>query len=172
MLRLSKAFFNRSILSLRTGSKIGSAIDPLINPDNLKIEGWFAVSKTVKGEQILPAGEVREFITKGLVVNDFDAITDPKDLIRLKDIIRIRFDLMGKTVVTESKRRLGKVVDFAVDEGFYVQKLYVNPPIYKNLAGEQLLISREEIIEITNKHIVVADATIKTRAGVPLRAQV
>lgn len=172
MLRLSKAFFNRAILSLRTGGKIGNALTPLINPDNLKIEGWFATSLMQKGEHILPSSEIRDFITKGLVVDDADAITEPGDLVRLKNVMAIRFELLGKIVITESTQRLGRVVDFSVDDGFFVQKLYVNQPLYKNLSGEQLLISRDEIIEITDRRIVVMDAKIRSKSSSPIRAQV
>ena len=170
MLRLSNAFYERTILSLRTGGKIGFAVQPLINPNNLKIEGWYAEDSVKKGEFILPILEVRDFITKGIVVNDHDAITDPEDLVRLKEVIGIRFELQGKQVVTESKHKLGKVVDFAVNDSFYVQKLYVNPPILKGLTGNQLLIGRNEIIEINDRQIVVNDPTESLKSGLAARA--
>lgn len=171
MLRLSNAFYDRPILSLRTGGKIGTAVSPLINPNNLKIEGWYAKDSVDKGEFILPSGEIRDFITKGLVVDDHDALTHPEDLVRLKSTIDLGFELIGKNVYTESNTKLGKVVDFAVDDGFYTQKFYVNPPILKGLTGNQYLIGRNEIVEITDKKIVVADASVKAGSRVPLRAQ-
>lgn len=171
MLRLSNAYFDRSILSLRTGGKIGVADSPVIDPNNLKIIGWYASDVSQKGDFVLPAGEVRDFITKGLVVNDHDSITDPGDLVRFKNIYDLGFELINKQVISESKTKLGKVVDYAVDDGFYIQKLYVNPPILKGLSGNQLLISRNEIIEITDKKIIVSDATVKAGAGSPLRAR-
>lgn len=172
MLRLSNAFFDRSLLSLRTGGQIGTAINPLINPNNLKVEGWYAQDTLKKGELIVPSSEIRDFITKGLVVDDHDALTDPDDLIRLKSTIDLRFELLGKTVITESKKRLGKVADFAVDEGFYIQKLYVNPSLLRGLTTEQLLISRDAILEITDKRIIVEDPTVKAGSRSPARAQI
>ena len=171
MLRLSNAFYDRAILSLRTGGKIGTAVQPLINPNTLKLEGWYAKDSGQKGEFVVLSSEVRDFITKGLVVNDHEAITDPDDLVRLKPIIDLKFELIGKAVYTESNQKLGKVVDYAVDEGFFTQKLYVNPPILKGLSGNQYLIGRDEIIEITDKKIVVADASVKAGSPMPLRAE-
>jgi sporulation protein YlmC with PRC-barrel domain len=172
MLRLSSSYINRSILSLRTGGKIGVAIAPIINPNNLKIEGWYSQDMFEKGEVILPVQEVRDFIAKGLVVNDHDALTPPVDLIRLKEVLDIRFDLPGKTVTTESGKKLGKVADYAVDDSnYYIQKLYVNPPILRGLTDEQLLIDRSQVVEITDKKILVADQTVQSGAVAPIQAQ-
>jgi sporulation protein YlmC with PRC-barrel domain len=172
MLRLSNNYTDRSILSLRTGGVIGVATAPIINPNNLKIEGWYAQNHFEKGLYILPAREIRDFIAKGLVVNDHDSLTHPDDMVRLKETIDTQFDLIGKSVITEGKKKLGKVADYAVDESsYYIQKLYVNPTILKGLTSEQFLIDRSQIIEITNKNIVVMDATVPSKSAVPLRAQ-
>lgn len=157
-------------MSLRTGGQIGVAHVPIINPNNLKVEGWYASTSFEKGEFILPIQEVRDFIVKGLVVNDHDSITHPDDLVRLKETIDIRFEIIGKSVVTDGKRKLGKVIDFAVDEqSYYVQKLYVNPTLLKGLINEQLILDRSQIVEITNKKIIVSEPTIRARNSVPLR---
>jgi sporulation protein YlmC with PRC-barrel domain len=172
MLRLSNNYTDRSILSLRTGGVIGVATTPIINPNNLKIEGWYAQNHFEKGVFILPAREIRDFIAKGLVVDDHDSLTHPDDMVRLKDTIDIQFELIGKTVMTESKKKLGKVADYAVDESsYYIQKMYVNPTILKGLTSDQLLIDRNQIIEITNKKIIVQDPTVRERNTVPVRAQ-
>jgi sporulation protein YlmC with PRC-barrel domain len=170
MLRLSNAFFNRAILSLQTGGRVGFASDPLINPNNLKIEGWFAQSQLEKGEFILPVGEVRDFITKGIVVNDYTALTHPSDLIRLKQIVDIRFALLGKLVVTELGNRVGKVIDFAADDDFIIQKLYINPSLLKGLTNDQIMIDRQSILEINDKRITVRDPYEKVGAGAAVTA--
>ena len=171
MLRLSNNYINRSILSLRNGGVIGNAITPVINPNNLKIEGWYSENAYEKGTYVLPTSEVRESINKGLVVDDHEALTHPDDMIRLKDVISLEFELIGKTVVTESKHKLGKISDYAVeDSSYYIQKLYVDPPIVKSLTSEQKIIDRNQIVEITDKKIIVRDLDIKVKANSPLRA--
>jgi sporulation protein YlmC with PRC-barrel domain len=172
MLRLSNNYINRSILSLRTGGVIGIAVNPIINPNNLKIEGWYAENKLEKGDFVLPSREIRDFITKGLVVNDHDSITHPDDLVRMKDTIDLKFELIGKTVVTENKKKLGKVADYSVEESsYYIQKLYVNPSILKGLTNDQLVIDRNQIVEITDKKIIVQSAEEKLGSKVPIRAK-
>ena len=172
MQRLSASYINRSILSLRTGGQIGVAISPIINPNTLKIEGWYSTDSYEKGEFILLSQEIRDLISKGLVVNDHDALTNPDDVVRLKDIIDIKFDLIGKGVTTETGKKLGKITDYAVnDETYFVQKLYVNPSLLRGLTQEQLIIDRTQIVEITDKKIIVSDPTIKAGATNPLQAE-
>lgn len=172
MLRLSTSYIDRSILSLRTGGQIGIAKSPVINPNNLKIEGWYASDSYEKGDFILPAQEIRDLITKGLVVNDHDALTRPEDMVRLKEIINLNFNLIGKVVSTETGKKLGKITEYAVnDENYYVQKLYVNQSILHGLSQEQLLIDRSQIIEISDKRIIVSDLSSKSAAPTPVRAE-
>jgi len=172
MVRLSNNYLNRSILSLRTGGVIGVAQAPIINPNNLKIEGWYALNNLEKGSFVLPILEIRDFIAKGLVVNDHDALTHPDDMIRLKDTMNLRFELIGKSVVTEGKRRLGKVTEYAVDEqSNYIQKIYVSPSILKGLTNDQMLIDRSQIVEITDKKIIIANPEATVRSGVPRPAE-
>ncbi len=166
MLRLSSTYLNRAILSLRTGGRIGLAVEPVINPNNLKIEAWYAQSNLEKGMHILPAPEIRDVITKGLVVNDHDALTPPEDMVRLKETIALNFQLVGKPVVSEQNKRLGRVTDYSVDDSsFYIQKLYVSPPLLRGLTTEQLLVDRTQIVEITAKKIIVSDPTVKATSG-------
>jgi len=172
MLRLSNNYTNRSILSLRTGGVIGVATTPIMNPNNLKIEGWYAQNRLEKGDFILPILEIRDFIIKGLVVNDHDALTHPDDMIRLKEILELRFELIGKLVVTENKKRLGKVVDYAVDEqSNFVQKIYVTPPLLKGLTNDQILIDRSQIVEITDKKIIISNPEATVPSGSALQAE-
>jgi len=166
MLRLSGIYHNRDILSLRTGRPVGHAYSPVINPNNLKIEGWYATARGEKDSLVLPAGQIRDVIAKGLVVDDHDAITHPDDLVRMKNILDINYELIGKPVVTESKRRLGKIQDYSVDDdSMYVQKLYITQSLLRGINKKQLIIDRDQVIEITDKKIIVNDLKEKATSG-------
>ena len=90
------------------------------------------------------------------------------ELVRLKDIMDIGFELLGKQVVTANKEKVGKVVDFATElSTMYVQKLYVGQSLLKNLAGGNLGIDRGQIVEITDKRIIVQSL----QASVPASAK-
>lgn len=167
MLQLSGMIVNRPVLSLRTGTQVASALAPIINPNNLKIEGFFCKGSGRK-QLILVTQDIREVMPQGIVVNDEDVLTDPAELVRLENLININFELVGKHVETTGGRKLGKVSDYATEtESMYVKKLYVSQPIYKNLSGGNLGIDRTQIVEITDKKIVVSelDAKVPAHAG-------
>lgn len=142
------------------------ALAPLINPNNLKLEGFWC--KNGRRQQILVAQDVRDVLPQGIVVNDEDVLSDPSELVRLKEIVAINFELLGKPVETSGGQKLGKINDYATETGsMIIKKLYVAQPIYKNFSGGTLGIDRTQIVEITDKKIVVNDLSAKVPAGAP-----
>ncbi|GAC1391166.1 MAG: hypothetical protein NVSMB46_02690 [Candidatus Saccharimonadales bacterium] len=168
MLHLSKSLINRPVLSLRTGAPVATTTEPIINPNNLKIEGFYCVDRFSKERPILLFQEIRDIIAQGIVVNDHDALSDPDELVRLKEIMDLKFELMGKQVVTVSKEKVGKVNDYAADSAtLYIQKIYVGQSLFKSLSGGQLSIDRNNIIEITNRKIVIQDLLRPVKGAMP-----
>jgi sporulation protein YlmC with PRC-barrel domain len=158
MLQLSNVLLNRPIMSLRTGSKVATTTTPIINPNNLKIEGFFCMDSLSKDQLVLVEQDIREIIPQGLVVNDHDVLLEPEELVRLHKIMNIGFDPIGRAVITVSKQRIGKVIDYATDtESMYIQKLYVSQSFFRHLAKGNLGIDRSQIQEITPKYIIIQD---------------
>jgi len=158
MLKLSESLLNRPIMSLRTGQQIATTTRALINPNNLKIEGFFCSDRYGKHELVLLYQDIRDVIPQGFVVNDHEVLTDPKDLVRLKDLIELRFELLGMQVVTLAKKKLGKVTDFATEvETMYIQKLYVSQGMFKGLTKGSLGVDRNQVNEITDRKIIIND---------------
>lgn len=156
MLQLSESLLNKPIMSLRTGQQVATALEPIINPNNLKIEGFYCSDKFQKGELVLLYQDIRDIIPQGFVIDDHDVLADPEELVRLKETMHISFTLIGKPVVTVSKERVGKVTDYATDmETMYVQKIYVAQSMFKSFTGGNLGVDRNQINEITNKKIII-----------------
>lgn len=160
MLRLSATLYNRPVMSLRSGGQIAEAIEPIINPHNLKIMGWWCKEPAEKGPKVLLAEDVRQIDDQGLAINDESELCDPKELVRHKEVLDLNFQLMGKTVKTKQSK-LGKVEDFSYADGMFVQKLYVSRPLTKILSNDDtLLVDRTQIIEVTDHFILVRDAEV------------
>lgn len=173
MLRLSADIINQPVMSLRIGGPIATTVAPIINPNNLKIEGFYCVDNITREQLVLLYQDIREFMKQGIAVNDHDALVPPEELVRLKDILELNFDLLGKPVITVNKARLGKVNDYATETTtMYVQKLYVGQPLLKSLVGGTLSVERTEIIEITNRKIVINEPLRPTRVTVAATAQI
>ncbi len=170
MLKLSESLLGRPVLSLRTGQPVATTTGMILNPNNLKIEGFYCDDRFKKGELVLLYQDIRDVIPQGLVINDHDVLTEPEELVRLKKLMDIDYELLGKPVVTMGKKRLGKVADFATEiETMYIQKIYVTQGMIKGLASGNLGIDRSQINELTNKKIVVLDPLEggAVRAGAP-----
>lgn len=169
MLTLSAKFINRPILSLRVGHQVATALTPIINPNNLKIEAWYAQDLRSNARLILQQQSVREVIPEGIIINDFDELMPLEDLVRLQKIADLDFDLIGKPVETINKQKIGKVVDYAVEpETMMIVKLYLNQNIFKDFSGGGRVIDRKQIFEITDRKVVVKDTEIRVSDAQPL----
>jgi sporulation protein YlmC with PRC-barrel domain len=158
MLQLSGTILNKPVLSLRSGGPIATIIAPIVNPDNLKIEGFYCDDRFNKEQLILLCQDIREVMLEGLAVNDQDVLTEPSELIRLKKILDIDYSVVGKQVETASHQRIGKVSDYAIEtNSMYVQKLYVSRSILKSLNTGSISIDRSQVIETTNRRIIIQD---------------
>ncbi len=145
-------------MSLRTGGEIASITAPIINPDNLKIEGFYCEDRYDKKQLVLLFQDIREILPQGYVVNDHEVLVEPEELIRLKDVIALDFELIGKQVATVSKQKVGKVSDYATEtETMMIQKVYVAQSVFKSFTGGSLSVDRNQIQEITPRRIIISD---------------
>jgi len=158
MLRLSDTLIGKPIMSLRTGQPVATSSGAIIDPNNLKIEGFYCIDRFDRSEMVLLYQDIRDVIAQGFVVNDHDVLAKPDDLVRLSKLIRLGFDLKGMRVVTVGGQRLGKVSDYAIEvETMYIQKFYVTQGFMKGLTGGNLGIDRSQVQEITKSKVVVLD---------------
>jgi sporulation protein YlmC with PRC-barrel domain len=171
MLQLSESLLNKPVMSLRTGQAVATALEPIINPNNLKIEGFYCTDRFNHQELILLYQDIRDIIPQGFVVDDHDVLADPGELVRLKDVMHIGFTLIGKPVVTVGKQRIGKVSDYATEmETMYIQKLYVSQSMLKSFTGGNLGVDRNQINEITDKKIIINELLKGTPAAAGIAA--
>lgn len=157
-MKLSSILIGKPVLSLRTGRPVATVTAPLINPNNLKIEGFFCIDSVDRNELVLLYQDIREVLPQGFVIDDHAVLAEPEELIRLKKLIHLRFDVIGKQVVTVSRKRVGKVTDYAAEiETMYIQKLYVGQGFIKGLTGGNLGVDRSQVNEITDTKIIILD---------------
>lgn len=168
MLVLSHDLANKKVLSLRVNTPIASVVAPIINPDDLKVEGFYCQDNYSKNHLILLCQDIRETLPRGYIVNDHDALVNKEDLVRLKGVLDLNYEPINKQVETISGHKIGKVTDYATEiESMYIQKLYVAKPLYKNFTGGSLIVDRSQINEITPNRIVINDLL----EGVPAQAK-
>jgi sporulation protein YlmC with PRC-barrel domain len=164
MLFFGSSFHNTGLFSIRSAGKIGTVNQPIINPHNLHIDGFFATAMNGQNDGVIVDVDVRELSGNGLIINDHEDITDQQELVRLQPIIDLKFELIGKAVFV-GKSKVGKVEDYVVDtKSLFIQKLYVQPSLLKSVSNGQMIFDRQSIVEVTDKKIVVSgpEQTVKS----------
>lgn len=157
---------NFPVLSLHLGAPTARTTEPIIDPNQLNIVGFFVDGPIVRGEigNILETRSIREFSNVGMIVDSADDFVHEGDVIKLDKILKLDFGLVGLKVVTKKKTKLGKVIDFTVDATtFQIMQIIVQRPPIKAFLDPELVISRKEIVEITDDKIVIKDEEEKIR---------
>jgi sporulation protein YlmC with PRC-barrel domain len=166
MLQLSASLLNKSVLSLRTGTPVATITGAIVNPDNLKVEGFYCEDRFDKKRLVLLYQDIRDTLPQGYVINDHDVLAEAGELVRLKKVLDLDFQIIGKPVVTLAKEKVGKVSDFATEtETMFIQKIYVAQSILKSFTGGSLSIDRTQINEITPRRIIITDLVKGTPAA-------
>ena len=172
MLLLKDRLLDVPIMSLQTGTRVGAAMAHIIDPRRLTIVAFYCEGPLIDySPAILHVSDIREFSSIGFIVDSADNVMPQDDLVRLKEILEFKFELIGKQVVESGGRKLGKVANYTVDsESFFIVKLHVQPGLLRSFAQTELIIDRTQIVEINDKHIVVRRATIEDeqRATMPV----
>lgn len=165
MLYFGSKLHNTAVFSIRSAGKIGIAKLPIINPNNLHIDGFYASAMNGQNNGVILDVDIREINIKGLIINDHQDITDPDELVRLKPIIDLKFKLIGKPVYANN-RKLGKISDYAVDtKSLFITKLHIQPTLFNSLKHSHLIIDRKSVIEVTDKHVIVKGPEQKSKSN-------
>ncbi len=157
MLVLHNRLIGVPLMSLQTGAQVGTTTAAIIDPRRLNIVAFYCEGANIGFKPaILHTSDIREYSDIGIIINDSDDIMLPDDLVRLKEVLDFQFELVGKRVVEDTGRKLGKISDYATDiESFYIIKLHVQPSLFQSLGAAELLIDRSQIVNITDDKIVV-----------------
>lgn len=162
MLLLASQLENLKIISLRSSRAVAQTAGVVIDPRELKIVAF--VISGAKNYRYLLSEDVREIRPSTLLIDEENEIVESEDLVRLQETLKLNFSIRNKRVVTETNRPLGKAEDSVVESTtFYIQKIHVKQSILKSLSSSKLIIDRKQIVEVTDKKIVVREAAAKNK---------
>lgn len=157
------------VLSMQAGGAIGYLSTPIVDPDSLQIIAFYVDGPMLKNSSatILDEKSIREYSNFGMVIDSIDELVEPEDVIKIKNVLELNFNIIGLKVETKKGSKLGKVSDFTVtSEDYMVQQIIVKRPALKSFLDPELTISRKEIVEVTDYKIIVKDEekVLKARA--------
>lgn len=169
MLVYNSRLIGTPVLSVQAGAPIAQISAAIVDPDNLKIIAFHLSGPLVESNanNILGIPSIREYSNYGIVIDSIDELVSPDDVIKIKQILDLNFDLLSLKVETRKGSKLGQLIDFTVNsEDFLIQQIVVKRPIVKRLLDPELIISRKEIVEVTDYKIIIKDEekVLKSRA--------
>lgn len=172
MLILKDQLLHMPIMSLQTGTEIAQTSAFIIDPRQLKVVAFYCEGSRLDfTPAILSVVDIREISDVGLIVDDADVLMSPDDLVRLKEVLGFKFELIGKRVVDETRRKIGKVINFTLDgTTLYIAKIQVQPGVWQAWKTTELLIDRTQIVEVSDTEVVVKSTTKKARVQQPTHA--
>jgi uncharacterized protein YrrD len=157
MLLAGSRLLDAPVMGLQTGGELARTKQPVIDPRTLEIVAYEIEGLLLdQHPSLLRIADVREFSDIGIIVDSSDEFVSPDDIIKLGDIYRLHFDIMGMPVLDKKKRKLGKVNGYTIDTvGFVIQQISVKRPFLKSLGDTELLIHRSQIAEINDHAIII-----------------
>jgi uncharacterized protein YrrD len=157
MLIAGSRLIDTPVMGLQTGSELARTERAIISPHTLEIVAYELTGPLLDMHpSLLRVADVREFSNIGIIVDSSDEFVSLGDIIKLDEVYKLRFEVIGKPVIDLKHHKVGKVDGYTIETGsFVIQQLSVKRPIFKSLNDTQLLIHRSQIKEITDAHIVI-----------------
>ncbi len=149
-------------MSLHTGGKVAELERAIINPSNLQI-----IAYEVKGPLLserpsfLRIADIREIGPIGVIIDGSDELIGLDDVIKVKELYELNFNLMDLAVFDEHKHKLGKIENYSLDaDTFMIHKLHIKRGMLRSLTDTGMLIDRSQIVTI-NRHSIIVKSTAK-----------
>lgn len=157
MLITGDRLLHAPVLGLQTGGELARTNKAIINPANLKILAYELSGPLLDTHpSLLRIADIREISDIGLIVDSSDEFISPGDVIKLEEVYKLNFILLGMPVVDLKGSKLGKVNGYSINTvDFLVHQLSIKRPFLKSLNDTELLVHRSQITEINDRAIIV-----------------
>src|SRR5215203_3364613 len=100
MLVRSDSLAAMAIVSIQTGSRLASIGEAIIDPRNLKVVALYCDGPALDVHPaVLHTEDIREVSDIGAIIDNTDDIMPLDDLVRLKEVTDLSFELLDKQVV-------------------------------------------------------------------------
>lgn len=153
------------VLSLQTGQPLAQVIEPIVNPYNLKVVALYVDGPMIEyNPAVVFTEDIRAVNSRGVVVDSNDNIMSPEGMVRLNEVIDFDFHLVKLLVVDNHGHKLGHVSGYTIEPNdFNIMQIEVRPRLMQSFTMTDMLIGRDQIVEIDNNKIVVKAPDIRVK---------
>lgn len=165
MLLFGEKLKSTPVMSLQTGAEIARADEAIIDPGVLDIVAYHVSGARLDHDDtILLTRDIREVSDIGFIIDSANELELVEDILKIQELVKLNFNVVGLEVIDDQKNRLGKIYDYTIDPlTFTIHQLHIRRPLFKSLQKSDLIISRKQIIEVNNKSIIVRSASLEER---------
>lgn len=151
------------VMSLQTGTELARTVQAILDPRQMKIAAFYVDGPLLEDHpSILHPADIRELSDIGMIIDSSDQLMSLEGLVRLEEIIGLKFELIGMKVIDEHKRKLGKVSNYIVEPGDYtIQQIYTQQSLLRSLSTATNIIRRSQIVAVRKDAIIVKSPTVK-----------
>lgn len=160
MLVLISQLVNRPVITFDEAEPIGIVRDPIIDPSNGKLVGYFFGHGFLHMKQdVIAADDIASYDQSRVVVHHNDVARIIEEEPRIREILQKKIMVLGANVYTETGKHLGRANDLLLDtELSMIVKYYVHGML------NDRIIPAEHVISIEKRGIIVDD-TAQVAAG-------
>ncbi|MCL2038371.1 hypothetical protein FWG86_00475 [Candidatus Saccharibacteria bacterium] len=165
-------YYNSGLIGLpvreaRSGETLAIVEKLIIDPRSFTLAA-LRLTTAEKESSYMVSTSIDEInLRHGIFFTDTDAISKLSELPRLQEVVDLGFELLKLPVRTQgakklASQKLGSVEDFVIDDtSFAVFQIVVKRGLFSGFLPE-LAINRQQILELTNRQLIVADAYAKS----------
>ena len=139
------------------GTAVGTLKRVVVNPEDLKVIGF-----TVKIGAVFPKIKAVSFFDvvdidiNGLAINSRESLSDAKEIVRLNELMKKKYSIVGQPVRSKSGKKLGRVTDALVETttGDILR-------IYTKYFISNYVFERSQIDKVTLREVIIKESVLK-----------
>lgn len=161
MLLATSELFDMPVMSLQTGAEIAHTSSAIIDLATLHILAYeLSGAQLDTHPSFLRIEDIRELSDIGFIVDSSDEIITLDDIVVAKRIYTKHAKLEGMHVVDDHGSKLGKVLQSIMStQTFRIEQLQVSRPFFQSFTETELLIHRDQIVDVNDDTIIVRAAS-------------
>lgn len=154
--------------SLQSGHVIAQISGFYFDPANLSVAAFkLKTSRWHDSHEVLLFDDIRKFTPDNLLIDNDNNIGPINEVVRLQALKERDFKLSSAIVKTELGQILGKVEDAVLTtDSSLIIKLYVRQSLITNPLQQDLIIARDQVVDVQDQDIIVKNLTTETPSPV------
>jgi|GEM_PF-1519941 len=151
-------FIGIAVISLAGPKKIGWILDLVISPENGMFLGFLMKTPSFfKTQKIILPQDVLKILKNNLLILDDTKISEPAEIVRIKQVLDRKTKFLGAKVFLESGTYLGRISDFALSsQALQITDFDIKKSFFSPLFNPRA-IPLSQIIKITPEGVILSD---------------